>query len=149
LTIEQEIQYAIRAALRVKLLAQGFTGDDVVPVHAQKLDAVDDAESEETYPVVVVSTGVPKPKGHKSQILDVDGWITAMTYLPDDRKKDAFSKINEAIFRAVHDTSDWESLLPEEPVANISSISIESSEEPGVDEFILSQTTNVLIHAFY
>jgi hypothetical protein len=146
MTIEQEIQYAIRAALQAKLTAAELT---TVSVHAQKLDAVDDEESEETYPVIVVSTNTPKPAGHKSQILDVDGWITIMSYLPDDRKKDIFSEMAEVVFRAVHDTDDWEALLPDDSVANISAISIESGEEPGVDDFIMSQTTNVLIHAFY
>jgi len=139
-TIEQQIQYAIREALQEDLEETTF-------VHAQKLDSVDNEMSEEEYPVVIITTSTPVPQGHKSKIIEVSAWITVMSYLPEDRQKEAWNDACQAVFSAIHEQDDWDDFLPDGATIKISAIMIESGEEPGMAGKTISQTTACTVHA--
>ncbi|MCK9326467.1 MAG: hypothetical protein M0P69_13335 [Bacteroidales bacterium] len=146
MTIEQEIQYALREAINAKLEAAELD----IAVHAQKLDAIDDLESEQEYPVIVITTSTPVPEGHKSSNIDVPCWITVMTYLADDLKKDMFCKLCEIVFQATHGVDDWDDYMPENNAVEISAVVITAGEEPVIaGEEALEQTTNCTVYASY
>jgi len=145
MTAEQQIQYALRASLRAALDAASLQS---VPVHAQKLDAVDDQQRKAVYPVITVATTTPVPAGHQSAIIDVSAWVRVMVYLPDDPKKNMFGALCEVVFNALHRRDDWTPMLPEDHTVAIPAVTISGGDEPGiVPDFILEQTTNITVNA--
>ena len=155
MTIEQEIQTAVKAALAAWIAAADEeAATDEVPLsalihlHAVKLDNDETAEDDaEGYPAIVIDTSTPVPAGHKSAIAEVPLYIRVLTYLPTDRKRALFSELNELVFRAIHETTDWEDYQSASPVVAINAIMIESSEEPGVSGMYMEQRTTCTVAA--
>jgi len=147
MTIEQEIQTAIRASIMAELETAEL--NEIVAVHAQKLDAIDDKESEQEFPAIVVSTSTPVPQGHKSSNINVPLWITAMTYIPEDKTKDLFSKMCEIVFKAIHSRESWDTIMPTSNKVDIAAVTIDGGEENSIDGFSLEQTTSCTVNASY
>lgn len=146
MTIEQEIQHALKASISAVLTAQSIT----CPIHALKLDSAVEEESKETYPVIVVNTTTPVPLGHKSSIINVTAWITTMTYLPEDKLKQQHTELADVVFKALHLRHDWSAMLPENNKVDIPAVTIDGGEEPAINAgVILEQTTNITVNASY
>lgn len=144
MTKEQQIQYALKQALEEALESLELS----VVVHAVQLDNAPLSDNDtETYPAVTISTGMPVPIGHKSAILDIQCWVRIMSYLPDDRKREYFSQIKEAVFNKIHDTEDWSEYEVEEKTIEINAVVIDSSEEPELSGMLIVQPFKCMIHA--
>jgi hypothetical protein len=143
LTLEQEIQTAIKAAVNAALTAAKIS----CAVSGIKIDGTGSEGVEAVYPVIVINTSTPVPMGHKSDIIDVPLWITVMTYMPEDRRRSMFAKLCEIVFTAIHLTFDWDQYTPASNRAEISSVMITAGEEPSVMGEILQQVTNAVIAA--
>lgn len=141
MTIEQEIQFAAKAAFVAYLEDVDF-GESAPIVHAVKLDNDEESDDDaEGYPCIVIDTSTPVPIGNKSAIANVPLYIRCLSYLPNDRKREAFSLICEAVYRVMQDTEEWETYQSETPPVDISAIMIESSEEPAIAGMVLEQRT--------
>jgi hypothetical protein len=151
MTKEQQIQYAIKAALQAKIAEEELEYD--VYVHGIELDNDESEEyDEEKYPCIVIVTGIPVPLGHKSQILDIPMWIRVMSYLPDDKKRQRFSQIKECVFDKLHDTDDWVTYqsYPEAEAIKVemNAVTIDNGEEPTIDgDGRLTQSVPCTVHA--
>lgn len=146
MTIEQEIQFALKASISAILTAKSI----ICAIHAMKLDSVVEEENEETYPVIVINTATPVPIGHKSSIIDVSAWITTMVFLPDDRQKATHTALADVVFRAIHLRDDWSTMMPEVSAVGIPAVTITGGEEPSIENgVILSQVTNCIVNASY
>jgi len=148
MTREQQIQYAIKAALEAEIEAAFAEADFSVKVHAVKIDnAPDDYDDKEEYPTVIINTSTPVPAGHKSRIVEVPCWVRIMTYGPDDRKREQFAYIAEVVFKVLHETEDWAVFEDVDKTLEINAVAISSSEEPTADGLLITQTTNCAVNA--
>jgi hypothetical protein len=150
MTIEQQIQYCIKAAFLDYLEGEEGETESEITIHATKLDNLPDEEfDDQLYPAIVINTGTPVPDGHKSAILTVPMWITCHSYLPSDPKREAASEMAEAVFMVISQIQDWEDFLPEDATAEVNAVLIESGEEPTVMGPLFAQTTNCRVAACY
>lgn len=142
-TIEQEAQTAIKGALSAALTAASLTAR----IHAQKLDTVE--YSGETFPVIVLATSTPVPQGHKSKMIDIPLWVSVMAYIADDPALATFAKLTDAVFQALHVTSDWSTFTPFDNVTDISSVLITVGEEATINGDVIEQRTQAIIAVRY
>jgi hypothetical protein len=146
LTIEQQVQYALRAAIE-EALEDAALECKVVAILLDSVDSEDDSEAEEeTYPAIVINTATPVPVGHQSAIMDMAGSLTVLTYLPDDRRKRALAALAGVVLDVIRSVEDWDDYLPEDATIQATAIVIASGEEPTIAGELLSKATNFTAH---
>lgn len=162
MTLEQEVQYAIKAAMEAAIAGELAEVEDIdIPgveftatVHAVKLDNIPEETPDEVrYPCIVINTGGPVPQGHKSALLDFKMDVTIMSHLPSDTEKAEFTALSELAFQVLYEIDTWTDFQEtgsgsgeDDSNIQINGIMIDGSDTPEIDGYVAVQTINATVY---